>query len=132
MNAASWRTLATRAAAARQRLFGQDEAGHPQTFDYDDDTARQRLLGQDEADDDTAREVRGYYTPIRYQRQLDELNMRDVHDLVIRIFKAELPLVELGKQFRFTQDGKEVVVRIDEIGSHPLNPEWVLGCKSLI
>ncbi|MBA3833935.1 MAG: hypothetical protein H0X34_19015 [Chthoniobacterales bacterium] len=117
MNANSFRAFASRGALLRRNLYGQDEAGDPQTFDYDDDTAR---------------DVRGYYTPIRYQRQLDELNMRDVHDLVIRIFKAELPLVELGKQFRFIQDGKEVVVRIDEIGSHPLNPEWVLGCKSLI
>lgn len=115
MTSADFQNLLDQAAGLRQEIFGRDEEGEGQTFDYDE----------------TTKDVPGYYTPIRYQRQLDELNMREVHDVVIRIRKTNLPSPAIGKSLRFLDKGQMMLVRIDELGSHPINPEWVLGCKAL-
>lgn len=115
MNSSGLQNLLGRAALLRRDLFGTDEDNHPQTFLYDSGGTP----------------IPGYYTPIRYQRQLDELNLRATHEVVIRILKADLIAPALGKQLVFTQNSTAVTVKIDEIGNHPINPEWILGCNSL-
>jgi hypothetical protein len=77
--------------------------------------------------------VPAYWTPVRTQEQLDNIGFRDVHDLIVRILKSNLPAVEIGKNLRlYDKDNNQVgEVRISEFGNSTFNPEWVLGCKQV-
>jgi len=111
-----FRALSSRGAAMRQSMFGQDAEGAVQTIDYDDGAAQ----------------VDGYFTAIRFEHQIDGLNLQQVHNCVVRIRKAQAtPFTpQFGKTLTLT--GLGLKLRIEEVSpDHPAAVEWVLGCKQL-
>jgi hypothetical protein len=112
VDATQFQTLSAAGVTERQNLFG----GGTTNVSYDGGT-----------------KVLGYWTPVRTQQQLDVIGFRDVHDTIVRVSKANIPTVEIGKNITiFTATGVTISqVNISEFGNSEFNPEWVLGCKAL-
>lgn len=110
-----FRNLNKQAAAMRQNLFGVNSEGKKQQAKYDGGAP-----------------IGCYYSPVRTQEQLDAAGFRSLHDTIVRIAKADLLSVKIGKQIKLldTPQGDLIVV-VDEFGNSGVNPEWVLGCKNL-
>jgi hypothetical protein len=104
-------------AQMRQAMFGRDQAGETQ------------LARLDESPPD----FECYFTPVRTQQQLDESGFKDVHDTIVRFSKLATVTPEIGKKLRLLNAAPsgDLLLRIEEFGSSPTSPEYVLGCKAL-
>lgn len=116
MNRTGFQSLLKATAATRQSLFGVvDDNNSPVLLDYDNGL----------------QSFQGYYTPVKSQQQLDAIGFKDVHDSVVR-FSKDVPFIpQLGKKIRITEGERIVTLQLSEFGSHPINPEYVIGCKAL-
>src|SRR4030095_13841650 len=76
-----------------------------------------------------------YFTPVRSQEQLDAALFKDVHDSILRVAKTATKFdATIGKiviLIAANPDGSDIKVRISEIGYASVNPEHVVGCKSV-
>lgn len=109
--------LAQLGANFRREIFSVDQTGEPQTFRYGNEDP-----------------LPCYFTPVRDQQQLDEANMKEQHDTIVRIDKATGFGARLGQTvvlLRARNGGGDLVVRFDEFGHTAINPEFVIGCANI-
>jgi|GEM_PF-4192601 len=112
------RALQRSAAAFRQEAFGTKTDGTPVTVDYN--SGEFPLLT-------------GYYSPIKTRQQTEQAGFLDMHDAIVRVIKASYPAFAptIDAPITIKEGEAEIALRINEIaGTHPLSPEWVLGCKA--
>lgn len=113
------RDLAGLGAEMRQEVFGADSEGDPLQLQFDPD--------QDP--------VTCYRSAIRTQQQLDDANMKSIHDTIVRVNKCETRFQpRIGQQVKLLKagnNGEDINLRFDEFGHSGINPEYVIGCQSL-
>jgi hypothetical protein len=113
------KALAQSGANFRREIFSVDQTGQPQTFQPKD------------SDGDP---IQCYFTPVRDQQQLDEANMKEQHDTILRIDKAtgfEPRLGQVIVLLRARNGGGDLTVRFEEFGHTAFNTEFVLGCANI-
>lgn len=76
-----------------------------------------------------------YFSSGKAQENLDAmLVFKDVNDYVLRVAKTEQNFsAVIGKTVRLiavNYGGGDLIVIINEIQGHPVNPEYVVGCKA--
>jgi hypothetical protein len=113
-----FRQLMSQAADFRQDIFGVDQSG-----------AQQKLTGEG-----ITTPVSCYFTPIREQQQLDDANMKEIHEGIVRIKKATGFNPRIGQivtLLKAANGGGDLVVRFDEFGHTAVNPEFVIGVGNI-
>lgn len=112
------RELAAQGAEMRQETFGIDQDGEPQ-------------IGQ-AADNDE--QIKCYFSPIRSQQQLEDANMTELHDGILRINKSEKIQPRIGQKFTLLNarmGGGDITVLFKEFSHSGINPEYVIGCERI-
>lgn len=108
------RRLGRDAARMRQAMWGTERDGTKVELDYDNGTWF----------------VPGYYAPIRFDHELEGLNLRETHEAVVRIAKPAPFTPQHGKKIRIAKLG--LTLKIVEVApDHPASVEWVLGVNGL-
>ena len=103
----------------RQEIFGVDQEGSVQMFDSEDMGAP----------------VPCYFTPIRDKQQLDDANMKEIHDGIIRINKLTGFQPRHGQKVRLINarnGGGDLFIVFEEFGHTAINPEFVIGVGNVL
>lgn len=109
-----FRDLASQASQFRGDIFGVDQSGDEQKFTSE---------GMSEP-------LPCYFTPVRDAQQLDQANMKEIHDAIVRIRKAtgfQPRLGQIVKLLNARNGGGDLTVKFEEFGHTAINPEFVIG-----
>jgi hypothetical protein len=110
--------LQTQGANFRHEIFAVDQSGNEQKFTSE---------GMSEP-------LPCYFTPVRDQQQLDQANMKEVHDAIVRINKAtgfQPRLGQIVKLLNARNGGGDLTVKFEEFGHTAINPEFVIGAGNV-
>jgi len=113
-----FRDLGAQAANFRHQIFSVDQSGDEQKF------MSEGMTGP----------LPCYFTPVRDVQQLDEANMKEMHDAVMRIAKAtgfQPRLGQVVKLLNARNGGGDLTVKFDEFGHTAINPEFVIGVSNV-
>jgi hypothetical protein len=108
------RDLAAQGASFLKEIHGVDQSGAEQKFTSE---------GMDAP-------LPCYFTPVRDQQQLDQANMKEIHDAIVRINKAtgfQPRQGQIVKLLNARNGGGDLTVKFEEFGHTAVNPEFVIG-----